>query len=80
MAEIVKRNQLQVDPDKVRKTIEGIAASYEKPDEVVQWYYSNQEMLNGIQTFVMEDVVVDWILDQAKIVEKSVSFDDIMQS
>jgi trigger factor len=80
IAEIVKRNQLQVDPDKVRKTIEGIAASYEKPDEVVQWYYSNQQMLNGIQTFVMEDVVVDWILDQAKIVEKSVNFDDVMQS
>ena len=79
MAEIIKQNQLQVDPEKVRETIEGIAASYEKPEEVVQWYYSNQEMLNGIQTFVMEDVVVDWLKGQAKTTEKSMNFDDIMQ-
>lgn len=80
IAEIVKQNQLQVDPDRVRETIEGIAASYEKPEEVVQWYYSNQEMLHGIQTFVMEDVVVDWIKNQSKLTEKSMNFDDIMQA
>ncbi len=80
ISEIVKQNQLQADPDKVRQTIEGIAASYEKPEEVVQWYYSNQEMLNGIQTFVMEDTVVEWVINQSKTEEKSVNFDDIMQS
>lgn len=80
IAEIVRQNQLQADPDRVRQTIEGIAASYEKPEEVVQWYYSNQEMLNGIQTFVMEDTVVEWVIEQAKVEEKSVNFDDIMQS
>ncbi|MEE9423091.1 MAG: trigger factor [Gammaproteobacteria bacterium] len=80
ISEIVKQNQLQPDPDKIRQTIEGIAASYEKPEEVVQWYYSNQEMLQGIQTFVMEDTVVDWVLEQSKTEDKSVDFDDIMQS
>lgn len=80
IAEIVRRNQLQVDPERVRSMVESIAASYEKPEEVIQWYYSNQEMLAGIQTYVMEETVVEWILSHAKTDEKSTSFDDIMQS
>ena len=80
IAEIVKRNQLQVDPERVRSMVESIAASYEKPDEVVQWYYSNQEMLGGIQTYVLEDTVVEWVVDHAKVDEKSKTFEEIMQS
>ena len=80
IAEIIQRDQLQVDPQRVRETIENLAQSYEKPEEVVQWYYSNQEMLAGIQTLVMEDTVVEWISGQAKVEETSKTFDEIMQS
>ncbi|MEN8761564.1 MAG: trigger factor [Thiogranum sp.] len=80
IAEIIQRDQLQVDPERVRETIENLAQSYEKPDEVVQWYYSNQEMLAGIQTLVMEDTVVEWISGQAKVEETSITFDELMQS
>jgi trigger factor len=80
IAEIMQRNQLQVDPQRVRETIEALAQSYEKPEEVVQWYYSNQEMLSGIQTLVMEDTVTEWISGQAKVAEISKTFDEVMQS
>ena len=80
IAEIIQRDQLQVDPERVRETIENLAQSYEKPEEVVQWYYSNQEMLAGIQTLVMEDTVVEWISGQAKVEETSITFDELMQS
>ena len=80
IAEIIQRDQLQVDPERVRETIENLAQSYEKPDEVVQWYYSNQEMLAGVQTLVMEDTVVEWISGQAKVEETSITFDELMQS
>jgi trigger factor len=80
IAEIMQRNQLQVDPERVRQTIEALAQSYEKPEEVIQWYYSNQEMLSGIQTLVMEDTVTDWISGQAKVSEVSKTFDEVMQS
>jgi len=80
IAEIIQRDQLQVDPERVRETIENLAQSYEKPEEVVQWYYSNQEMLAGIQTLVMEDTVVEWISGQAKVEETPVTFDELMQS
>jgi trigger factor len=80
IADIIQRNQLQVDPEKVRETIENLAQSYEKPDEVVQWYYSNQEMLAGVQTLIMEDTVVEWVAGQAKVTEKTTTFDEIMQA
>ncbi len=80
IGEIVKRNQLQIDPERVRATIEDLAQSYEKPEEVVQWYYSNQEMLANVQTLVMEEQVMEWIAAQAEVVDKPASFDEIMQA
>lgn len=80
IAEIIQRNQLQVDPERVRETIESLAQSYEKPEEVVQWYYSNQEMLAGIQTLIMEDTVVEWVTEQAKVTDKTTTFDEIMRA
>jgi len=80
IAELIKRNQLQVDSERVRETIETLAQSYEKPEEVVQWYYSNQDMLAGIHTLVMEDTVVEWIASQAKTEDKSFTFEELMQS
>ncbi|MFQ5644374.1 MAG: trigger factor [Thiogranum sp.] len=80
ISEVIQQNQLQVDPDRVRETIENLAQSYENPEEVVQWYYSNQDMLAGIQTLVMEDTVVEWVTGQAQISEKPTSFEDIIQA
>lgn len=67
VSEIAKQNQVQLDPDRVRELIETISASYEKPEEVVQWYYGNQEMLSGIQSAVIEEQVVEWIVEHSGI-------------
>jgi trigger factor len=64
---IVKQNRIQIDPDRVRETIETIAASYEKPEEVVQWYYGNQELLSTVQSAVIEEQAVDWMLEYSGI-------------
>jgi trigger factor len=82
LSEVIKQNQLQVDPDRVRRAIETIAASYEKPEEVVQHYYGNQEMLSGIQSAVMEDQVVDWMLEYAnlEIQDEQTTFDSLVEA
>ena len=67
VSEIAKQNQIQLDPDRVRELVETIAASYEKPEEVVQWYYGNQEMLSGAQSAVIEEQVVEWIVDHSGV-------------
>ena len=80
IGEIIRRNQLQADPERVRAEIENLSASYEKPEEVVQYYYNNREALAGVQSYVMEDIVTEWVLGQAEVTEQSATFDDIMQS
>jgi trigger factor len=76
---IIEVNQVKVDANRVRSTIEDLALSYENPQEVVNWYYSNREQLSQVQNMVIEDQVVDLILDQAKITEQPISFSDLMQ-
>ena len=79
IGEIIRRNQIQVDPERIRAEIENISTSYEKPEEVVQYYYGNRDALAGVQSYVMEDVVTDWVLDQAQVTEESATFDSVMQ-
>jgi trigger factor len=67
VSEIARQNQIQLDPDRVRELVESIAASYEKPEEVVQWYYGNQEMLSGVQSAVIEEQVVEWVVEHSGV-------------
>lgn len=81
ISEIVKLNNIQVDPDRVRKLVDTIAESYEKPEEVVQWYYGNQEMLSGVQSSVMEELAVEWVIASsgAEVIEKETGFSDLVE-
>ena len=56
-----------------------MAKDYDDPDEFVRYYMGNQELLSGVQTLVMEDKVVDWIAEQAKVSTISSSFDEVMK-
>jgi len=55
-----------------------MAQDYDDPDEFVRYYMGNQELLSGVQTLVMEDKVVDWIVDQAAVSAKNSTFDEVM--
>lgn len=79
IGEIIKRNGIQVDPERVRRLVEGIAASYENPDEVVKWYYENREAMGSAQSLALEEQVVEWLLGQAKVVEKRCTFDELTE-
>lgn len=79
LAEIIEHGQIKVDADRLRAAVDGIAATYEQPEEVVKWYYSHKEHLSELESVVLEDQVVDWVLGQAQVVEKPVSFDDVMK-
>jgi trigger factor len=81
VSEIVKQNQIQLDPERVREVVANIAASYEKPEEVVQWYYGNQEMLSGVQSAVIEDQAVEWIIEHGgvDVSDNEMSFSDLVE-
>jgi trigger factor len=78
LGEIIRKNEIKIDADKVRAVIEDMAKSYEKPEDVVNWYYSDNSRLNDVQQMVLEDQAVEWVLDRAKITDQSVGFEDVM--
>jgi trigger factor len=80
VGELVRTQNLQPRQDQIRKRLEELAQSYEKPAEVIQWYLGNRQRLAEVETMVMEDNVVDWVLQRAKMTETPVAFDELMGS
>ncbi len=78
LAEIVKSNEIKASSDKVKQKIEELAGTYENPQEVVNYYMSNKEKMAEIESFVLEEMVVDWACEQARIEEKELSFTEFM--
>jgi len=78
LGELVKAHQLFPKPDQVRALVEEQAQSYERPEEVVKWFYADPERLREIESVVMEENVVAWALGAAKVADKAVEFDDLM--
>ncbi len=74
MSEVIKANNIEVDAERLKAKIEQIAADYEDPKTVVDWYYNNEEQLSQLENVVLEEQVVDWVLDQVKVEEEQTSF------
>ncbi|MFA6051908.1 MAG: trigger factor [Methylobacter sp.] len=78
LGEIIHKNDIKVDDGKVRSTIEDMAKSYERPEDVVNWYYSDKSRLNDVQQMVLEDQTIEWLVAQAKVSDEKVNFNDVM--
>jgi trigger factor len=76
LSEVVKVNELTVDADKVRVAIEELAASYDDPQEVINYYNQNPQLTSGMEASVLEDMVVELIMGQATVTEKTVSYEE----
>ncbi len=77
IAEVVRQHGIQADPQRVRAAVEDMAATYETPKEVVDYYYSNRDHLATVETMVLEDQVADWVLGQAKVEDEAMSFQQL---
>jgi trigger factor len=78
VAEVVKRFDLAAKPEQVRKLVEEHADSYEQPSEVVKWFYTQPDRLAEFEGLAVEENVIDWVLKQARVVDKPVAFDELM--
>ena len=76
---IVDKNSLEADAEKVRETIEEMASTYQEPEEVINYYYSNEQQLSQIQNMVLEGQIVDFVLESAKVTDKTVSYDEAVK-
>ena len=78
VAEMISQSELTAEPAKVREAIEDIASTYQDPEEVINWYYSENEQLAGIESRVLEDAVVEKLLSEAAIAEIECSYQDAL--
>jgi trigger factor len=76
--EVVRVHGLQPRPDQIRKLVENLAQSYEKPQDVINWYLSDRKRLAELEGTALEDNVTKWVLEQAKVVDTPVAFDELM--
>ncbi len=78
VAELVRQNNLQATPEQVKAHVEELAASYEKPADVVRWYLGDNRRMAEVEAVVIENNVTDFVLSKAKVSEKAISFDELM--
>jgi len=80
LSEVVAKNEISADMDKVKEEISVLASGYEQPDQVEQYYLSNEQALNSIRMKVLEDQVVEHVLAAAKVSDETMSYQELMQS
>lgn len=78
LGEVVRTQNLNARPEQVRAAVELQAQSYERPEEVVKWFYQQPDRLREIEAVVLEENVVEWALGVAKAQDKPITFDELM--
>ena len=78
VAELVRGNNLHATPDQIKNHIHELAASYEKPADVVRWYTTDDRRMAEVEAVVIESNVTDFVLSKANVTSKEISFDELM--
>ena len=78
LSSLIKSEKMSADKDKVRELIEEQASTYETPEEVINYYYSNQQMLQNMEAAALEDQVVDFVVSKAKTSNEKVDYQTLV--
>lgn len=80
LSKAVEEKKLTAEDDKVRAAVEEIASSYETSEEVIEYYYSNEQQLDQVKALVLEDLVVETLMADATVSDESLSYEDLMKT
>ncbi len=78
--QLIQDNNLTTDPDRVRKRVEEMCASYENADDMVAMYMGNEQVMSQIEPMVLEDQAVEWIIEHGVEKTKKIGFHEYMNS
>jgi trigger factor len=78
LGELINTNGLHANADQIRAMVDVFSQSFERPSDVVTWYYADPKRLDEPSALATEENAVSWVLSQAKVVDKKVKFDDLM--
>ena len=76
VTEIARRNELVLDPKRLNETLRLIASTYEEPQQVIDLYRNDRQLMAGLQNRVMEEQVIDWIAERAQHTEQALTFQE----
>lgn len=79
VAEVVKQFDLKPEDTRVRELIQEMASAYQEPEQVVAWYYKNEQQMNEVRSVVLEEQVVDTVLQKASVTDKAVSYEEAVK-
>ena len=79
VAQMVTQFEIKADDAQVRSTIEEMAAAYQEPQQVIEWYYKNEQQLEDVRAVVLEEQVVDTVLGKAKVTDSTVSYEEAVK-
>jgi trigger factor len=79
IAEIVKKNGIVANAASVREAVEEMASTYEQPQEVVDYYYADRKRLAPVESLVLEERVVDWVLGQVAVEDEATTFQQLTE-
>lgn len=79
VGEIARRNELRLDPKRVSETMNLIASTYEEPEQVIEMYRNDPQLMGGLQSRVMEEQVIDWIAERAQHTDRRMSFQEAIR-
>lgn len=78
LAELVSSQKLEPSEEQIKAVVADFSESYEDPQEVVEWYFADRSRLQGPTSLAVEANVVKYVLEQAKVNEKTLAFDEVM--
>jgi trigger factor len=79
VGEVARRNELRLDPKRLNETLNLIASTYEEPEQVVEMYRKDPQLMSGLQGRVMEEQVIDWIAERAQHTVNALSFQEAIR-
>lgn len=79
VGEVARKNSLRLDPKRLNETMRLIASTYEEPEQVIEMYRNDPQMMSGLQNRVMEEQVIDWIAERAQHTAQSLSFQEAIR-
>jgi trigger factor len=74
VGEIIKQNNIQKDQGRVDAMLQELSASYEDSQAVIDYYKNNAEAMQSVNAAVMEEIIVEWVLGQAKVIDEDMNF------
>ncbi len=79
VGEVARINDLRLEAKRLNETMRLIASTYEEPEQVIEMYRNDPQLMSGLQNRVMEEQVIDWIAERAQHTEEKLSFQDAIR-